>query len=76
MVDSDLLLYYFVRSFRIINKMAACIAQMQRPEIILLSKNFSRLLHFFVGKEVKLPGLCIWAMHAAILLIIHKDLIK
>ena len=36
MADSSILLFYFVRSSRIINKMAACISQMQRPGIILL----------------------------------------
>ena len=36
MADSGILLYYFVRSSRIINKMAACIFQMQRPGVILL----------------------------------------
>ena len=36
MADSDILLYYFVRSSRIINKMAVCISQMQRPGVILL----------------------------------------
>ena len=36
MADSGILLYCFVRSSRIINKMAACIFQMQRPGVILL----------------------------------------
>ena len=36
MTDSHILLYCFVRSSRIINKMAACISQMQRPGVILL----------------------------------------
>jgi hypothetical protein len=36
MADSGILLFYFVRSSRIINKMAACISQMQRPGVILL----------------------------------------
>ena len=33
MVASDLLMYYFVRSLQIINKMAACITQMERPRV-------------------------------------------
>ena len=36
MADSVILLYCFVRSLRIINKMAACIFQMHRPGVILL----------------------------------------
>ena len=36
MVDSGILLFYFVRSSRIINKITACISQMQRPGFILL----------------------------------------
>ena len=36
MADSGILLFYFVRSSRIINKMAACISQMQRSGVILL----------------------------------------
>ena len=36
MVDSGILLYCFVRSSRIINNMAACIFEMQRPGVILL----------------------------------------
>ena len=36
MVDPGILLYYFVRSSRIINKMAVCISPMQRPGVILL----------------------------------------
>ena len=36
MTDSGILLFYFVRSSRIIDKMAACISQMQRPGVILL----------------------------------------
>ena len=35
MTDSGILLYYFVRSSRIINKIAACISQMQRLGVIL-----------------------------------------
>ena len=36
MVDSGILLFYFVRSSRIINKVAGCIAQMQRTGVIFL----------------------------------------
>ena len=36
MLDSGILLFYFVWFSRIINKMAACIFQMQRPGVILL----------------------------------------
>ena len=36
MADSVILLLNFVRSSRIINKMTACISQMQRPGVILL----------------------------------------
>ena len=40
MSDSGILLLYFVRSSRIVNKMAVCISQMQRPgEILLFKKN-------------------------------------
>ena len=38
MADSGILFLFFVRSSRIINKMAACIFQMQRPGVILLSE--------------------------------------
>ena len=39
MTDSGILLLYFVRSSKIVNKMAVCISQMQRPgEILLLKK--------------------------------------
>ena len=38
MADSGILLFYFVRSSRIINKMAACISQMQRPGSSSFSK--------------------------------------
>jgi hypothetical protein len=33
MVASSVLMYYFVSSLRIINKMTACIVQMQRPGV-------------------------------------------
>ena len=36
MADSVILLFYFARSSRLINKMAACIFQIQRPGVILL----------------------------------------
>ena len=36
MADSVILLYYFVRFLRIINKMTACISQMQRPGVSLI----------------------------------------
>ena len=36
MADSGILLFYFVRYSRIINKMTACISQIQRPGVILL----------------------------------------
>ena len=36
--DSGILLLYFLRSLRIINKMVVCIFQMQRPGVILLKK--------------------------------------
>ena len=36
MADSCILLLYFLRSSRIINKMVVCISQMQRPGVILL----------------------------------------
>ena len=36
MANSGILLFYFVRSSRIINKMVACISQMQRLRVILL----------------------------------------
>ena len=38
MTDSGILLFYFVRSSRIINKMTAYISQMQRPGVIFLKK--------------------------------------
>ena len=34
--DSGILLFYFVRSSRVINKISVCISQMQRPGVILL----------------------------------------
>ena len=47
MADSGILLFYFVRSSRIINKMAACISQMQRPGVILLFQKKKLLIQVF-----------------------------
>jgi hypothetical protein len=44
MADSGILMYYFVRSSRMINKMAACISQMQMPGVILLFKKKKKIL--------------------------------
>ena len=58
MTDSSILLLYFVRSSRIINKMSVCISQMQRPGVILLfeKKPTQARETFGNGKKVRDPS--------------------